>query len=123
METTIDSVLREAVSFEARAFDSNQEISGSDLVEWFAEWRHRARRAIRASGHSATAAVSTSRFHAQLRGALNTLQDLQAAKRRKRRGTASDIERWLEALDNGGLQLSVGPFRVLVFKPSTKGEP
>lgn len=34
-------LLREALSFERKAFDTDDEVNGGDLVEWFAEWRER----------------------------------------------------------------------------------
>ena len=37
------SKLREVVIFRADAFEADEEISGADLLEWFAEWRETAK--------------------------------------------------------------------------------
>ena len=47
MTNLLESLIREAVNFEADAFDADEGVNGADLVEWFAQWRLRARAAIR----------------------------------------------------------------------------
>jgi len=47
MTNLLESLIREAVNFEADAFDADEGVNGSDLVEWFAQWRVRAKAAIR----------------------------------------------------------------------------
>jgi hypothetical protein len=39
-------LLREAVAYEAEDFDADRAISGSDLVDWFREFRKRAKQAL-----------------------------------------------------------------------------
>lgn len=41
------AVVREAVEHDAQAFVNDEDISGADLVEWFAHWRERALVAVR----------------------------------------------------------------------------
>ena len=47
MTNLLESLIREAVNFEADAFDADEGVNGADLVEWFAQWRVRAKAAIR----------------------------------------------------------------------------
>ena len=47
MTNLLESLIREAVNFEADAFDADEGVNGADLVEWFAQWRLRARAATR----------------------------------------------------------------------------
>ena len=47
MTNLLESLIREAVNFEADAFDADEGVDGADLVEWFAQWRLRARAATR----------------------------------------------------------------------------
>lgn len=47
MTKLLESLIREAVNFEADAFDADEGVSGADLVEWFALWRVRVKAAIR----------------------------------------------------------------------------
>ncbi len=47
MTNLLESLIREAVNFEAEAFDADEGVNGADLVEWFARWRMRAKAAIR----------------------------------------------------------------------------
>lgn len=42
----LKELLQEALDYEAEAFDTDQPINGSDLVEWFAAWRERVALAI-----------------------------------------------------------------------------
>jgi len=46
MSDLIESMIREALDYEAVAFDRDDDVNGADLVEWFARWRERARVAI-----------------------------------------------------------------------------
>ncbi len=46
MTNLLESLIREAVNFEADAFDADEGVNGANLVEWFAQWRVRARAAI-----------------------------------------------------------------------------
>jgi hypothetical protein len=39
-------LIREALDYEADAFDKGQEVSGANLVEWFSEWRTRAKEVV-----------------------------------------------------------------------------
>ena len=41
----LESMLRRAVK-RFPEFDTNESVSGGDLVEWFAEWRHAANRLL-----------------------------------------------------------------------------
>ena len=47
MTKLLESLIREAVNFEANAFDADEGVNGADLVEWFARWRVRASAATR----------------------------------------------------------------------------
>ena len=47
MTNLLESLIWEAVNFEADAFDADEGVNGTDLVEWFAQWRVRAKAAIR----------------------------------------------------------------------------
>ena len=47
MTKLLKSLIREAVNFEANAFDADEGVNGTDLVEWLAQWRVRAKAAIR----------------------------------------------------------------------------
>jgi alkanesulfonate monooxygenase SsuD/methylene tetrahydromethanopterin reductase-like flavin-dependent oxidoreductase (luciferase family) len=39
-------LLADALDYECEAFDTDSEVNGADLVEWFAEWRLRVREVI-----------------------------------------------------------------------------
>jgi hypothetical protein len=43
---SVEEVLREAVDYLAEVFERGEEIDGASLVEWFAEWRQQAQRAL-----------------------------------------------------------------------------
>ena len=47
MTKLLESLIREAVNYEAKAFDADEGVNGADLVEWFAQWRVRASAATR----------------------------------------------------------------------------
>ena len=47
MTKLLESLIREAVNFEADAFNTDEDVNGADLLEWFARWRVRARAAVR----------------------------------------------------------------------------
>jgi hypothetical protein len=110
MKPSLESILHEAVNFKDKAFDDNQNISGADLIEWFAEWRRRARAIVRAHrpSHDAT---DGRQFHNSLIGALHALQILQ---------DRAEIEELLHALDHGGIHITSGQFKIMVFKHSVK---
>lgn len=55
MKNALDSLIHEALGYEADAFDNDQALSGADLLEWFAEWRERAKAVVMASGVAAEA--------------------------------------------------------------------
>ncbi len=111
MKPSLESILHEAVNFEAKAFGDDQKISGSDLVEWFENWRRRARSIVRAHRPSPDAANNSQRFHNPLIGVLHALQILQ---------DRAEIEELLHALDHGGIHISSGQFKIMVFKHSAK---
>jgi hypothetical protein len=110
MKPSLESILHEAVNFEAKAFDDDQNISGADLIEWFAEWRRRARAIVRAQRPSPDA-TDGRQFHNPLIGALHALQILQ---------DRAEIEELLHALDHGGIHITSGQFKIMVFKHSVK---
>jgi hypothetical protein len=111
MKPSLESILHEAVNFEAKAFDDDQNISGSNLVEWFADWRRRARTIVRAHRRSPDAANNNQRFRNPLIGVLRALQILQ---------DRAEIEELLHALDHGGIHITAGQFKIMVFKHSAK---
>lgn len=39
-------LLREALAFEAEAFDAQEEVDAADLLDWFADWRRRVASAL-----------------------------------------------------------------------------
>lgn len=43
---SVEAVLQDAVNYLANAFDSDEEVDGANLVEWFGEWRQRAKLAL-----------------------------------------------------------------------------
>jgi len=47
---TMSELLIEATQAWTQQFDDDSEISGADLLQWFAEWRLRARQALDAAG-------------------------------------------------------------------------
>jgi hypothetical protein len=109
--TSFASILEEAIRFEADAFDSDQDISGADLVQWFADWRLRAR-ALAPSTLAASSRASTAQeFLSQLAIALELLFALEQH---------ADADPLVHALDHGGIQITAGSFRVTVFKHRAK---
>jgi len=52
MNTSLQTLIDEALSHEADAFDNDTEVSGADLVEWFAGWRSRVKDALDAVNRS-----------------------------------------------------------------------
>lgn len=65
------AIVREAVSRERWAFESGAEVNGSDLVEWFSEWRTRASQALAAEVSTPTEAQRENRMHYDLRSAID----------------------------------------------------
>jgi hypothetical protein len=133
MKTSLEFIIDEAISYAANAFDADQDISGSDLVEWFADWRRRAR-AIVGSNRPLQSADYGQQFHNQLVDALHALQLMQDRAKvecrlmnklshRGRQIPAADAEseELIHALDNGGIQITAGQFKAVVFKHSAKG--
>lgn len=134
METSLESILREAVNFEAQAFDGDQEISGAEVVEWFSGWRRRARRAMRSIGDQTSAPMGARRVHDPLLDALHALQTMLDGERdgvstgSPQRGESSRCARYETdtlryAINHGGLQLTAVQFRIVVFKRPTKEVP
>jgi hypothetical protein len=115
MKPSLESILHEAVNFEAEAFDDDQDINGANLVEWFAQWRRRARAIVRTSRPMQSAASNHHGLGGQLIGALHALQ-LTLAR------ADAEIE-LTRALDNGGIQVTCGKFRLMVFKHTAKELP
>ena len=68
MTTSLESILHEALCFEAGAFDDDQAIPSAELVEWFAEWRRRARTIVHSYQPTPTAAIYGQLFRSQLLG-------------------------------------------------------
>src|SRR6266852_7507429 len=105
MKPSLESILHEAVNFEAEAFDDNQDINGADLVEWFAQWRRRARSIVRTS-RPRPSVTEEGRSGSQLIGALHALQ-LTLAR------AEADLE-VSRALENGGIHIMAGELKVTV---------
>lgn len=133
MKPSLETILHEAVNFEARAFDDDQHISGADLVEWFAQWRRRARAIVRANHPSHDAAIYVQRFRSQLISALHALQIVQYGAEVESPladplthgaqyplPTDAEIEALIHALDHGGVHVTAGQFTVRVFKDPAK---
>lgn len=133
MTTPLESILEEAISFEARALDADQDISRADFVEWFAEWRRRARAVVQANRCTPTVAICGQQFRSQLIGALHALQIMQDRAEiegprtnqlthhdRYLPPTDAEIEELIHAINNGGIQITAGPFKAMVFKRSAK---
>lgn len=47
MTNTIKTLMYEALVYEAEAFDGHAAVTAADLVDWFADWRERAKAAVR----------------------------------------------------------------------------
>jgi hypothetical protein len=112
MKPSLESILYEAVNFEAEAFDDDQDINGADLVEWFAQWRRRARAMVHSNRPTQSAPTDKHGLATQLIGALHALQLMLTR-------TDVDIE-LARAFDNGGIQITSGEFRLMVFKHTAK---
>jgi hypothetical protein len=111
MKPSLESILHEAVNFEAEAFDDNRDINGADLVEWFAQWRRRAR-SIVCTNRPTPSVTDEGRSGSRLIGTLYALQ-LTLAR------AEADLE-LKQALDNGGIHITAGEFRAVVFKHPAK---
>lgn len=114
MKTSLEFIIDEAISFAAQAFDDDQDISGAELVEWFADWRQRAR-AIVCSNRSPQSADYSQQFHSQLIDALRALQLMQDHAKGEQH-PPTEIDALLQALDHGGIHITCGEFRAMVFK-------
>lgn len=114
MKPSLESILHEAVDFEAKAFDDDQNISGADLIEWFADWRRRARAIVRAHRPSPDVTIDGRRIHNPLIGALHALQIVQ---------DRAEFDELLHALDHGGIHITSGQLKIMVFKHSAKKLP
>lgn len=136
MSTSLSELIHEAIKYRATAFDRGGDISGADLVEWFADWRRRARAVLRPERVVSTNALASDRFRSQLIGALQTLQLMQdradveaplmnhdGVQRGRYASTDSEIDRLVHALRNGGIRITVGSLVVMVFKRSDKESP
>jgi hypothetical protein len=134
MKTSLEFIIDEAISYAAKAFDADQDISGADLVEWFADWRQRARAIVGSNRSPSSAAIYGQQFHSQLIDALRALQLMQDRARvesrplnqlchrgRNRPATHAQSQELIQALDNGGIQITAGQFKAVVFKHSAKG--
>jgi hypothetical protein len=132
MSTSLESILHEALCFEAGAFDDDQAIPGAELVEWFAEWRRRAQTVVRSHRPTPTAAIYGQLFRSQLLDALRALQLMQEraevegpplsrlTHRKCDLPTEAEIDELIRALDNGGIHFTYGQLRAMVFKHSAK---
>lgn len=128
MATSLESILREALCFEAGAFDDDQAIPGAELVEWFAEWRRRAQTVIHSHRPTPTAAIYGQLFRSQLLGALRALQLMQdrvevegscmsrLTHRENHPPTNAELDELIHALDNGGIHFTCGELKAMVFK-------
>ncbi len=132
MSTSLESILHEALCFEAGAFDDDQAIPSAELVEWFAEWRRRARTIVRSHRPTPTAAIYGQLFRSQLLSALRALQLMQdraevegpSASRLTHRErdlpTEVEIDELIHALNSGGIHFTCGQLKATVFKRSAK---
>jgi hypothetical protein len=73
---------------------------------------------ITKSSHDTEAGAQ--RFRRQLVDALEALQVMEEGSGRKPPPVDADIDEIIQALDNGGIHLSFGPFTVRVFKHTAK---
>jgi hypothetical protein len=134
MKTSLEFIIDEAISYAAKAFDTDQDISGADLVEWFAEWRQRAQAVVENNRRSPDAAFCVQRSLSLLVSALHALQvmgdraEIEAPLMHELTGggqypppTDAEIEELIHALDHGGIHIACGPFRATVFKHAAKG--
>lgn len=132
MTTSLESILHEALCFEAGAFDDDQAVPSAELVEWFAEWRRRAQTVVHSHRPTRTAAIYGQLFRSQLLGALRALQLMQGRAEVERpfmsRATHheryppadAEIDELISALDNGGIHFIYGQLKAVVFKHPSK---
>ena len=132
MKTSLETLLLEAVNFEGSAFDGDQHVSGVDLVEWFAQWRIRARSVVENSHHSHHAAIHMQRFRRLLIGALHALQvmgeraEMEPPLMQESTDggfpppTDAEIDALIHALDHGGIHITAGQFTARVFKHTAR---
>jgi hypothetical protein len=132
MTTSLESILHEALFFEAGAFDDDQAIPSAELVEWFAEWCRRAQTVVHSHRPAPTAAIYGQLFRSQLIGALRALQLMQ--ERAEVEGprmsrlthcehhlpTDAELNELIPALDNGGIHFTCGQLKAMVFKHPAK---
>lgn len=50
----LESLIRDALAYEAEAFEQDTDVNGADLVQWFADWRRRAKAAVAGDPPKAT---------------------------------------------------------------------
>jgi hypothetical protein len=133
MKTSLEFIIDEAISYAAKAFDADQDISGADLIEWFADWRQRALAIVR-SNQPPHSADYGQQFHNRLIDALRTLQLMQDRAQAEKRpmnqlshrglnrpATHAQSQELIQALEHGGIQITAGQFKAVVFKHSAKG--
>jgi len=58
MTNTVETLMHEALDYEAEAFDGDAAANAADLVDWFAEWRERAKAVVRPVSERAGADAS-----------------------------------------------------------------
>jgi hypothetical protein len=132
MSTSLESILYEALCFEAGAFDVDQAIPGAELVEWFVEWRRRAQTVVHSRHPTPTAAIYGQLFRSQLLDALRALQLMQeraeiegsrmsrVTHREHHPPTDAELDELIDALDNGGIHFTCGQLKAMVFKHPAK---
>ena len=74
MKPSLESILHEAVNFESKAFDDDEDINGAHLVEWFAQWRRRARAIVRTNRTTEITPAREPGVSTRLISALHALQ-------------------------------------------------
>jgi hypothetical protein len=132
MTTSLESILHEALCFEAGAFGDDQAIPSAELVEWFAEWRRRAQTVVHSHRPTPTAAIYGQLFRSQLLGALRALQLMQdraevegsrmnrLTHREHYPPTDAELDELIPALDNCGIHFYCGQLKAMVFKRPAK---
>lgn len=90
MSTKYETLLVEALRYEAEAFDDDTEVNGGDLVEWFAEWRQRVKAALEPPPANPVAQSPCEVTPRQLREAIDALAE---AAETRRQCTAMDEPR------------------------------
>jgi hypothetical protein len=134
MKPSLETILLEAVNFEASTFDDDRPLSGGDLVEWFSQWRLRARSVVENSRHSHDVALNMHRFRRLLMGALHALQIMgdraeieEPLMQELTAGgqcsppTDAEIDALIQALEHGGIHITAGQFTARVFKQPARG--